>query len=547
MKFYLTGQKLERIDDISTVANNSVDYSTAEFIIDNPKFKDKDINTINALFQNGDTETTYTVPISEDIVTIPADALTGDTLLVSLVALGDVKAYTTSQVKVKLEESGYDKTKTPSDPSASVYQQILTDMKGKQDKLTAGENITISEDNVISSTGGGATYTAGNNIQISPDNVISATNNKYSIIKDEVPATPNSIAEYHLVDITSGQPVNVGESIPIPNQSLTAGDYININEKVISVNPRTNEYRRNKNDLLLNGDFIDIINAYGLNYGRPTHYDGIYVRRIENGLIYFRDKELTEDVYLIGDVNEGAKIQFSSMPRNNIDTHNFILIINSSLAYKNANFTIEISKDNGVNYTTYNNFVRMSVGSSELETLYIKIKAPSGITLSYNSPIRFALVDNYLSDILSRSTKKLNEYVDVNNCLNLASSASATAFSAIKGYGDYVAIATSDTSWNDINEQLFYQIVDSYETYAPVLAPDSPVTIEAGNIYITYVCKKSTYYGNNKRMEKQLIEYHYNDNGEYKVDDYERNVLIDINNEVIATSKWRKINYTEIV
>lgn len=50
---------------------------------------------------------------------------------------------------------------------------IKTDMKGKQAKLTAGENITISDENVISSTGGGKTYTAGENINISDDDVIS--------------------------------------------------------------------------------------------------------------------------------------------------------------------------------------------------------------------------------------------------------------------------------------------------------------------------------------------------------------------------------------
>lgn len=55
----------------------------------------------------------------------------------------------------------------------------------KQDALTAGANITIEEDSgtgdlVISASGGGATYTAGANIQISPENVISATDTTYN-------------------------------------------------------------------------------------------------------------------------------------------------------------------------------------------------------------------------------------------------------------------------------------------------------------------------------------------------------------------------------
>lgn len=44
---------------------------------------------------------------------------------------------------------------------------------GKQDKLTAGTNITIDANNVISATGGGVVYTAGDGINIE-NNVISA-------------------------------------------------------------------------------------------------------------------------------------------------------------------------------------------------------------------------------------------------------------------------------------------------------------------------------------------------------------------------------------
>ena len=44
MKFYLTGQKLERVDELETIANNSIDYTEAEFVIDNPRFKEREIN-----------------------------------------------------------------------------------------------------------------------------------------------------------------------------------------------------------------------------------------------------------------------------------------------------------------------------------------------------------------------------------------------------------------------------------------------------------------------------------------------------------------------
>jgi hypothetical protein len=51
---------------------------------------------------------------------------------------------------------------------------------GAQAQLTAGTNITIDSDNVISASGG-ATYTAGANINIDSNNVISATDTTYEV------------------------------------------------------------------------------------------------------------------------------------------------------------------------------------------------------------------------------------------------------------------------------------------------------------------------------------------------------------------------------
>ena len=164
MKFYLTGQKLERVDELETIANNSIDYTEAEFVIDNPRFKEREINAINAIFQNEETGVSYTVKLDDTYkVDVPYEAIKDtEQVNISLVALSDNRVYTTSQVKVKLKNSGYKDTETPGEPTPTVYQQLLTEMNGKQNKLTAGDNITISEDNVISATGGGegATYTA---------------------------------------------------------------------------------------------------------------------------------------------------------------------------------------------------------------------------------------------------------------------------------------------------------------------------------------------------------------------------------------------------
>jgi hypothetical protein len=60
-----------------------------------------------------------------------------------------------------------------------VTSSDITTWNGKQDALTAGSNIQISN-NTISATD--TTYTAGTNVQISAQNVISATDTTYSIM-----------------------------------------------------------------------------------------------------------------------------------------------------------------------------------------------------------------------------------------------------------------------------------------------------------------------------------------------------------------------------
>ena len=64
-------------------------------------------------------------------------------------------------------------------PSIKQVREIVEEVESeKQDKLTAGDNITITSDNVISATD--TTYTAGDNISISDENVISATDTTYT-------------------------------------------------------------------------------------------------------------------------------------------------------------------------------------------------------------------------------------------------------------------------------------------------------------------------------------------------------------------------------
>ena len=146
--------------------------------------------------------------------------------------------------------------------SADSYDDtgILADIaaleSGKQNKLTGtkGQIVGFDEDgNAIAQEGGSGTeYTAGDNITISKDNVISSANNTYSLKKDETPETPGAVAEYHLVDTTSGKPVNEGNSIVIPDMSYDDTDILaDIDALRQSIN--------NKQDTLSAGDNISIV------------------------------------------------------------------------------------------------------------------------------------------------------------------------------------------------------------------------------------------------------------------------------------------------
>ena len=77
-----------------------------------------------------------------------------------------------------------------------------------QPKLTAGANVTISDNNVISSTN--TTYTAGQNVTISDQNVISATNTEYVagnnilIANGVISATDTTYTAGQNITITNG-------------------------------------------------------------------------------------------------------------------------------------------------------------------------------------------------------------------------------------------------------------------------------------------------------------------------------------------------------
>lgn len=77
------------------------------------------------------------------------------------------------------------------------------DLEDYQLKLTAGDNVSISEENVISATD--TTYTAGDNVSISEENVISATDTTYTAGSNVSISAENVISANVLGAITSAE------------------------------------------------------------------------------------------------------------------------------------------------------------------------------------------------------------------------------------------------------------------------------------------------------------------------------------------------------
>ena len=67
---------------------------------------------------------------------------------------GNLKTTTPAIYNVRRSILSGDESHVP--PTPDVYAQILEQMNSKQGKLTAGQNITITEDNVISASGSGS-------------------------------------------------------------------------------------------------------------------------------------------------------------------------------------------------------------------------------------------------------------------------------------------------------------------------------------------------------------------------------------------------------
>lgn len=161
LQFELEYQKINLVNRWETVATDSKNYLVASF----STISDDWTTPITAIFTNDKDEQPYAVVVGADSTLesnecyVPWEVLKDESNVYVSAYCGNLHTTVTAQFHVY--KSGYADGEIPPPPSPTVYDaimQAITNLQnGKQDKLTAGQNITISDDNVISAEGGGVT------------------------------------------------------------------------------------------------------------------------------------------------------------------------------------------------------------------------------------------------------------------------------------------------------------------------------------------------------------------------------------------------------
>lgn len=143
-----------RIVSRKLVTSNSKNYVKAHFDLRTDDWT----APITAIFRASNNNA-YSVLLDDDnTCIIPWEVLTtAGTVNVSAFC---GNRHTANIAQFDVVQSGYTDGETPSDPTPTVYEQILKDFDSKQDKLIAGDGIKI-ENNVISAVGGGSSGADG--------------------------------------------------------------------------------------------------------------------------------------------------------------------------------------------------------------------------------------------------------------------------------------------------------------------------------------------------------------------------------------------------
>lgn len=138
-----------RITSRKLVTSQSKNYVKAHFDL----LSDDWAIPITIIFRASNNNAYSVLLDSENNCIIPWEVLTSAGTVNVSAFCGD--RHTTNIAQFEVVQSGYTEGETPSAPTPTIYEQILKNFEGKQDKLIAGEGIKIN-DNVISSFGNSA-------------------------------------------------------------------------------------------------------------------------------------------------------------------------------------------------------------------------------------------------------------------------------------------------------------------------------------------------------------------------------------------------------
>lgn len=151
LKFNLRHQNITLVNKAEIVASDSKNYLQAHFNL----LSDDWDSSITAIFKS-DNIGTYTVLLDDDNNCLVPWELLKPNAVITVSAFCD-NLHTAVTASFKVAESGYTGGETPSEPTPTVYEQILKGLDSKQNKLIAGEGIKI-EENVISAVGAKSAY-----------------------------------------------------------------------------------------------------------------------------------------------------------------------------------------------------------------------------------------------------------------------------------------------------------------------------------------------------------------------------------------------------
>lgn len=207
-----------------------------------------------------------------------SSSASGSTGVVPAPEVGDQNKFLKGDGTWAIPEESGDMLAETYDPDGAVAEHggIPSYMRSNAPVYTAGENINISEENVISADN--AVYTAGNNIQISNENVISATDTTYTAGAN-INISNENVISAHDTTYSAGAGISISEQNVISatgggGATYTAGEGISISEdNVISATGTSGEtYTAGENIQISNENVIS---------ATDTTYDSL--EAVENG------------------------------------------------------------------------------------------------------------------------------------------------------------------------------------------------------------------------------------------------------------------------